>query len=166
MSVRRGREHISWPLNVVAIEVRCTILRTTDLAEKPQRTWLNFCVAGPSSCFDFLLYSRDPAWRDRYSKMLTESGIDRLHNALSRICIWRKLGSPRAALLLVSSPYAELIRGLRRTRDNAPHKFAMSELSCEIRMMRFSVVVIRSSLIVFRRREILLGSRTRAEGVT
>jgi hypothetical protein len=68
---------------------------------------------------------------------LPESGIDRFHNALSRIRIWRKLGSPRAVLLLVSSPYAELIRGLRRTRDNAPHKFAMSELACEIRMMWF-----------------------------
>ena len=58
------------------------------------------------------------------------------------------------------APYAEPIRGLRRTRDNAPHKFAMSELSREIRMMWFSVVVIKSSVIVSRKREILLGSRT------
>jgi hypothetical protein len=49
---------------------------------------------------------------------------------------------------------------LRRTRDNALHKFAMSELSREIRMMWFAVVVIKSSVIVSRKREILLGSRT------
>jgi hypothetical protein len=48
-------------------------------------------------------------------------------------------------------------------RDDAPHKFAMSELSYEMRMMWFSVVVIRSSLIVFRRRKILLGSRHERE---
>ena len=67
---------------------------------------------------------------------------------LERCCFWSV------------APYAEPIRGLRRTRDNAPHKFAMSELSREIRMMWFSVVVIKSSVIVSRKREILLGSRT------
>jgi hypothetical protein len=52
-----------------------------------------------------LLFSRDLAGNIDIAKTLSESGRDRLHNALSCIAIWRKLDL-RARLALVSGAYA------------------------------------------------------------
>jgi hypothetical protein len=38
------------------------------------------------------VFERDRAWQDGILDSLSESRLDRLHNALSRMCIWRKLG--------------------------------------------------------------------------
>src|SRR6266567_4344544 len=83
MSVRREREHVSLPLNAVAMSFAVSSLH--------HKNRLNCRVAGSSSYFIFALFTR-AVWRDRRSSTLPEGGMDRLHNALSRICIWRKRG--------------------------------------------------------------------------
>jgi hypothetical protein len=90
---------------------------------------------------------------------LPESGMDQLHIALSRICIWRKLGSPSIGAAFVRQSLRMADRSLRRTRYDAPHK-----LPSEMRMMWFSVVVTKSSVTVSRRRETSHGWRTGVKG--
>ena len=64
MLVRREPEHVSEPLDAVAMKFPRMVLQKADLAEKPQdcrMISLNICVVGgPSSCFGFLLCSPDP----------------------------------------------------------------------------------------------------------
>src|SRR5258705_4836357 len=104
MSVRREREHVSLPLNAVAMRFAVSSLH--------HKYRLNCRVAGPSSYFIFALFTR-AVWRDRRSGTLSEGGIDRLHNALSRICIWRKRG------LRGSLAFGQQSLRMTRTRRNA-----------------------------------------------
>src|SRR5258707_2537053 len=104
MSVRREREHVSLPLNAVAMRFAVSSLH--------HKNRLNWRVAGPSSYFFFALFTR-AVWRDRRSSTLPEGGTDRLHNALSRTCTWRN----RAFLgaLALGPPSLPMTRTQRNT---------------------------------------------------
>ena len=141
MSVRREREHVSLPLNAVAM--------TFAVSSLHHKNRLNFCVRAHPPAFNFALFARS-AWRDRRSSTLPEGGTNRLHNALSRICIWRKRGLlgglafGQQSLRMTRARRNVRGAGPRPSRSTRTHRTNLkSELFCEMRMRWFSVGVIR-----------------------